>query len=283
MLFRKINVLLVMCFLISIAFGNIVEELRQRFNYVTDECVDTQNNTHPAFKCSGLLMRGIELKEGMKFAWSLKPSNKKQNSFSFTYIRRDHTFTNIMMDYDAGFILYPHLKTPPHKLPAKVLCSFPANAWTDGRDDHGCGRFHSDETGSSEPCHTQNITTASQWMGHYNSINMTEYWMCGFKMTKETGTKDFTVALQANAILQNEKKAGWTEDRVEAWNEDDAKSIPIQAFFYTIGRQNGSENAVKYRDEFYAQSGGETVPIVGIKFPTDEDPNVEITGDKVSS
>ena len=66
------------------------------------------------------------------------------------------------------------------------------------------------------------------------------------------------------------------ELRVEGCDENSVKSIPIEAFFYIINTQKGYANAVKYRNNFYAQSGGENIPIVGIKLPTTTDPNVHI-------
>ena len=98
------------------------------------------------------------------------------------------------MRYGAGFKLYPHLKTPAHKLLPKVLCTFPNSAITDARKDRGCGRSQWDKTGSSEPCQTQNITTASHWMIHHNSTTNIQF-MCGFKMSKEKETEDFALAL----------------------------------------------------------------------------------------
>lgn len=285
MLSIKVGVLTVMFFAASISGGNIVDELRRRFNDVTNECVDAQNNTQPAYKCAGLLIRGVELRKGMKFAWSLKSIDKEQNALSYAFLRRNHTFEYLGTGYDAGFILYPHLKTPPHKLQPKVLCTFPYNSNTVQRSDRGCGRNAADKTGSSEPCHTQNITTASEWLEHFELTNWANILLCGFKTIKHRETEDFATAIQANILLlQNDIIAKFSNElRIEGWHEDNAKSIPIEAFFYFIGTKNGYQNAVKFRDDFRAQSGGEIVPIVGIKLPTDNDPNVHIIGDEDSN
>ena len=69
-----------------------------------------------------------------------------------------------------------------------------------------------------------------------------------------------------------------TQLRVEGWDEDDAKSIQFQVFHYHISTENGYQNAVMFRGDFYSQSGGENVPIAGIKLPSDEDPNVHFIG-----
>ena len=82
-------------------------------------------------------------------------------------------------------------------------------------------------------------------------------------MMKETETQHFAVALQANTLLHNERNEyNNNELRVEGWDENNVKSIPIEAFFYFINTQNGYANAVKYRNDFYAQSGDETIPLL---------------------
>ena len=204
-----------------------------------------------------------------------------KKAFSFAYLRRDIKFPRMVTGYNAGFILYPHLKTPPHKSKQRVLCSYPVNGASAFREDRGCGRplpeFDETGSGSGAPCHIQNITTASQWLENYNS---SEY-MCGFKMMKETAAKDFATCLQAQALLIANRPRKYVyinnELRVESWDEYNVKSLPIEAFFYFVGFKNGYEAAIKYRDEFYDHSGGENLPIVGIKLPSHDDENIQIT------
>lgn len=64
-----------------------------------------------------------------KEEWSLNSADTQKKSFSFAYLRRDSKFTKMIRPF-SGFILYPYLKTPPHKSKQKVLCSYPGNANT---------------------------------------------------------------------------------------------------------------------------------------------------------
>lgn len=278
MLLTKSIALIVMCFSISKSGANIVEELRERINHVTDECLDAENKTQPAYMCSGVLLRGIHLREGMEFAWSLNPVDTAKKSFSFAYLRRDVKFKKMINNYKAGFILYPHLKTPPHKSKQRVLCSYPDNAVSGLREDRGCGRQMPpfDETGVSRPCHTQNITTASQWLKHFNSNRNNSVYMCGFSMMEETAARDFATCLHVQTLLRNGSIWMNNELLVEAWDESNVKSLPIEAFFYFVGFENGYETAIEYRDAFYVHSDGEHLPIVGIKLPSHKDEDIPI-------
>ncbi|XP_055301625.1 uncharacterized protein LOC129568091 [Sitodiplosis mosellana] len=285
----KLSVLILINFLATKCAANIVDELTQRLSYVTNECFDAQNVKQPAYKCSGIIFRGIHLNKGQRFAWSLKPSDKKINSFAFGFLRRDHPFSWVGSGYDAGFIIYPHLKTPSHKTTQKVLCTYPIDGATDYRNDRGCGKRSNDTTGLSQQCDAQNITSFPKWVEYFkflNTGNMVEFIMshCGFDASKKTTAVDnFALTLQANSYLQNVQDVQHgtryayvsSEFRVEGWDENNAKTIPIEAFFYFINTANGYEHAVKYRDEFYAQTG-ENMPIVGIHLPSDTDSNIYV-------
>lgn len=228
-------------------------------------------------------MRGVRFYNNeTKFAWSLKPGDKEKNAFSFGYLRRDHPFKYLGKGYDAGFIIYPHLKTPRHKSLQKVLCFFPVDANTDARFDRGCGRRQNDTTGMSRQCDAQNITTLPQWVEHYEKIAHDKllfiFMQCGFDMTKGSELDNYEVARQANIYLQNGTlyKSICSELRFEGWDENNAKTLPIETFFYFIDSINGKEDAINYRNEFFTQSG-ENIPIVGIQLPTESNPNIQIT------
>lgn len=91
------------------------------------------------------------------------------------------------------------------------------------------------------------------------------------------------MGFQANTLLQNKNLAIFSNElRIGGWNENDAKSIPNETFFYFIGK-SGYRNVVKFRDDFYTQSDGEIVSIVGIKLPKYGDPNIFIIDDEDSN
>lgn len=293
---------------------DIVEELKERYYDTSTECFDAKNEAQPIYKCSGIIIRGIDLyKNVTKFAWSLKPLDKARNSFSFGFLRQDFQFTILGRGYDAGFIIYPHLSTPIGKSTPKVLCGFPADARTDARSDRGCGLMRNDVTGTSQRCDAQNITTFTQWLSHYNEIINSKIecnfidnfeprmvcgsdlknWQatpdevpgvrfdlrqCGFDLSNINAVQNFDVMREAHLYLKNDPILAYegNELKLEAWDENDAKQIPIQAFFYFMGTEKGYESALKYQSDFYTESGGEMVPIVGIRLPTTSNPDIQI-------
>ena len=263
--------------------ADIVQELMNRYNDVSFECLNDHGVAKPLYECSGIIIRGVRLyKNERKFPWSLKPSDKKMNSVPFAYLRKDFPFSRIFNAYEAGFILYPYLKTPAKKNTQQVLCAYPINALTDWREERGCGRSYlTDETGSSRPCHTQNITTFTDWLAHSNKIQQRLFRsrQCGFNTSNEkTAVQNFAVTMQGNKYLQTvpEFDALYNNEmRLEAWNENHPEQIPIQTFFYFVDSVNDSQLAKKYRDDFYAQTG-EKVPIVGIRLPTKENHDIHI-------
>lgn len=264
---------------------DIAKELTNRFNDDSTECVDTQNDTQPIYKCSGIIIRGFKsYSNDTKFVWSLKPADREKNSFSFGFLRKDHPFSRLGKGYDAGFILYPHLSTPQQKNTQKVLCGFPIDARTDMRYERGCGLRRNDTTEISRPCDAQNVTTYEQWLLHYNTIMSSESTsfeirQCGFDlMTKETAVRNFGIFLEANIHLQTNSRFAFinSELRLEGWDDNNPKQIPIQAFFYFIDSAEGYANALKYQEDFYTQTGGEKVPVVGIRLPSASNPNIVV-------
>lgn len=176
----------------------------------------------------------------MQYSWSKRESNIRTQAFSMSFLRKDNPFSTIAVGYDSGFILYPHLKTPPaapvNKL--KVYCAFPLDAQTDFRGGRrACGQSQSDKTGISKPCHMQGITSEKSWIKHFEKVLNTQkeeldisYNTCGFDMTTKTAAKHFELVLAGNTYFQkhtNQLDFKGNELRVEAWSENCAE-IPIE-------------------------------------------------------
>lgn len=166
-----------------------------------------------------------------------------------------------------------------------MLCAFPLTGGTDVRNGpHACGQYRDDQTGTSNYCHVQGITTYDKWIQHYmdvtaNSDDNLYVKQCGFDMTISTAARDFGVVIEANTYLrENSEKYAYMIDelRVFGWDEDKPELIPIQAFFYLKSIQGAFEKAAIYQDDFYKYSGGETVPIVSIELPTNTNRNIEV-------
>lgn len=271
----------------SICVGDMVQELTQRFNDNKTECIDERKNEHPAYMCSGILIRGISDIRNNKttFAWNFKPGNRKRKSFSVAFLRKDTAFSRFPTDYDSGFILYPHLKTPTNKNTYEAYCAFPLNGNTNARKGkYGCGQFPGDRTGSSKSCDAQGITSFSKWKAHYYNcchLHMTsrklDQRQCAFDMTNdETATRNFAVMLEANAFLLSENNIySFMNNEIlfNIWSErkSNLKNIPIEAFWYVIASRDGRAHAKKYQIDYYLLTG-EMIPIVGIRLPTPSRP-----------
>lgn len=272
MLFCKIYFTLIIGLFAFCNGQDIARELRDRYNDVSNECIDQNNDSHPAYKCSGILIRGVD--DIHKFAWSLKPYNKEKNSFSVSFLRKDIPFSRLPRGYDAGLILYPHLKTPRQKKTYDVYCAFPVDAYTEYRDDHGCGKSNIDPTETSKPCDAQGIKTFSDWTMHYNRIESSttprfDIRQCGFHMNKQTASEDFTLILKANSYLRGEKNYALRNNEllVHAWDENRPNDLPIEAFFYLHNFPGAYKKAKIYQAAYYKYSGGETLPVVGVRLP----------------
>jgi len=201
---------------------------------------------------------------------------KKKNAFSLTYLRRGQQFFGFIREYIAGFIVYPSVQTKRGRNVYRVFCAFPIDADSDDRYDHGCGESNMDATDSSSPCVEQNIKSFDDWKSHFWRISNSSHTnfikrQCAFDMRKTSKIKDFTTAIEANKYIQSHSNKYAMRNiqlRMRTWKENVVKKIPIEAFFYLVGSENGKRLAEEFQDELYAQSSGEIVPIVGIQFPT---------------
>lgn len=266
---------------------DIATRLKSRYDDLSSVCLDSENRQRPAYECSGLIIRGINFDPNqMKYPWSKKESNIRTNSFAYSYLRADQQFSRFPRGYKAGFFIYPHLKTPPtfeeNKL--NVFCAFPLDAFTDMRNgSHGCGQNRRDDTGSSIECNLQGIDSLEKWVSHFQNITNSEntdfnHRQCGFDLTTENAAEAFQIVVAAKIYLrENSNRYAYqnNEFRIEAWDEENCKEIPIEAFFYVIDSAGADEKAVSYREEF-RKCSGRTLPVVGIRLPNaDRDMTIE--------
>lgn len=163
-------------FLIRIAFVGLIletvycefitEGIKVRFHDTSNICYDSSNRPRPAYECTGLMIRGVDVtRSKLKYAWSLSSKHKDKKSVSIAFFRSDQLLSGFPRNYDSGFILYPHLRTPAHRKTNenKVYCAFAIDAHTDGRDGrHGCGRSRNDVMGTSLHCDFLGINTINK-------------------------------------------------------------------------------------------------------------------------
>lgn len=260
---------------------NIAKRLKDRFNHKPKYCYDHHRKKQPAYKCSGIIIRGVKDTRPNP-PWALKPGNIAKKSFSVAFLREDTPFTGFPFGYDSGFIIYPHHETPKKKNTYKVFCAFPVDGWTDFRAGHRCGKNTGDGSGKSSHCDTQGITTYNKWKEHYRQVTSARgnfaANQCAFDMTKSTAAKDFAVVVKANSYLRKYTGYAFVNNELlfHAWNANNPKDLPIEAFFYLLNVPSSLEKAKAYQDYYYKRSGGEKIPIVGLRFPTKSNRNIHV-------
>lgn len=277
--------LVFLVFIKLVLSGDIVRELTNRYYDDDMKCVKN-GKTYPAYQCSGILIRGvrdIQRNSDRKYPWSLKSSNHKRESFSMAFLRKDTRFHEFPSDYDSGFIMYPHLRTPPGKNTYRVFCAFPIDGHSDGRAGHGCGQSQDDPDGTSRHCDKLNIKSYLKWLSHFERIvRARNYFVrrqCSFDMTTKRATEDFATVIKANTHIRRHSKQYSSRNNelvVHSWNENRAEKLPIEAFFYLLNSRDSYKKAEKYQDDFRRKSNGEVIPIVGIRLPTTSDPNIVV-------
>ncbi|XP_072161377.1 uncharacterized protein [Bemisia tabaci] len=248
------------------------EELNSRFVHTVGECDDgMQGPIRPAYECSGILIRGA-YRERKPHSWTLSAYNKEKNSFSMGYLRWDAQWAGFPLEFNAGFIMYPQLRTPRNKFRYKAYCAFPLDAHTDHRlGKHSCGQSEVDLKGESGPCHKQNIRTFQDWLAHYQRLEGPYAFyqnQCGFSMTLRSSAKLFKTVLRANHFLQNEDLLFKnSEIIIQAWDDEQPEMLPIEAFWYDIDYLHARGTARIFQSDYKNATGGMIVPVVAIQFP----------------
>ncbi|ANN79077.1 hypothetical protein [Bordetella flabilis] len=238
---------------------------------------DCGSSTRPAFLCSGIVLR-VTVPGNGYYSWHPAPLSDQDGGVSFSYIRKDAKFIRFKGNETNGFTLYPLLgdykyQGPDTKGKLDVLCAFPLDAWTNGRGPvGGCGANPTYPAGA--PCQKQGITTAAQWLAHYQQAQQVGqppyYYQCGFDVSDESSNTApaFAQMLQAMSLLGNASLYEQNEIRIKTWPDNWNTQLPIQSFFYLdTGGSQGLSNAQKDQKDYYTVTKGGFIPIVKITVP----------------
>lgn len=217
---------------------DVARHLTNRYADVASNCeVDSQ----PAFLCNGVKIRGTSYKEG-RHAWDNSPANHTSGGVSFSYLRKDSVYRKLAYGYSNGYIFEAY-KFADGKIHPEVFCSFPIDAGTSERADHGCGAHPT--YADSGLCAYQGISTAQQWLQHYQRVPSAgrRHAQCGFEVRNDLNWRAgpaFIQSLAAMPLLGNESFDTQNELRLSVWSDGSGASLPLEAFFYIAG---GSEEA----------------------------------------
>ncbi|MBC8948680.1 MULTISPECIES: hypothetical protein [Xenorhabdus] len=242
----------------------LATELTQRYNDTRNDCGD---GDHPAFLCSGIMLRGT-IPSDDYHSWDPSPRSQRSGGVSFSYLRTDSKLVTLDADYTNGFIFSPYLSASVNnKQHPEALCYFPLNAISADRDDKGCGAIPG--IPHSAPCQQQGITTAQQWIENGSD----EENQCGFDVSIKPGENHADAFIQGvQARLQLSLTVN-NELILATWPQNIPNELPVEAFFYLQGGLNGAQHDQR---DFYNLTR-KIIPIIRIDLPTDYNQDATFT------
>lgn len=246
--------------------SQVAADLTARYNDVRIDCGSAST---PAFLCSGVILRSTVPGPGYS-TWNPSPHSQQSGGVSFSYLRKDAKFQNLLFGQNSGLIFNPILATPPGKLKIEILCAYPIDGWSQLRDKPGCGG-HPYYPTQSLRCQTIGITTAEQWMAHWRAVptpgNGPAY-QCSFDVRdsmNNLGADSFYQSIRVRNMLGDSWFHQHNELILATWPQNVPQQLPIQAFFYI---NDGLANARHDQRDFYNHTGGMVVPIIKIVLPS---------------
>lgn len=254
----------------------IADYMNSNYQKTVENCGSA---TRPAFLCSGVLFRATN-PDTTYNSWDPSPSSNSSGGVSFSYLRKDAKFTKLAYGYLNGFVFSPYSYAAEGKnTNIDILCMFPIDADSNARADKGCGA-NSNYPSVSDSCQSQNITTADEWISHYNSTTGNKHQhQCGFSVSEHSsynGTKGFYQAILSMSKITSGALDEQNEVRLATWGTDTTNypaTLPIEAFFY-IYQQDRIRTpiekgivAAKNDQSTYYKLTGLWVPIVRMSLP----------------
>lgn len=243
---------------------NPAEQLTEWYNNTTASC---GADTRPAFLCSGVTLR-ITSVNPKYLAWDPSPGSIKKGGISFSWLRADDNFTRFVFDEGNGMIFYPSDEIPAGKLTnIETLCVYPTDGATDNRPtEQGCGPniyFPS----QSVACEKQNITTADQWIAHYNQ-NPNYNYQCSWNVrpNEPSNNNQFQQYLATRAKIQATSKREYNEFMLSTWATGSGATMPIQSFFYVSG-STANLNYARINQQKYYDLYHQFIPVIKLTLP----------------
>lgn len=239
------------------------------YDNTVDKC-----RSGPASNCSGLLIRGTHRsRDGAYDVWNPSLTAQRLGTFAASWMRSDGiSYEDPGLKTNNGYIIAPFDEVRKSETPVHIYCAFPNDAWTDFRDDQGCGD-NKNSTSTQEPvCQSMKppIDSAQAWVQLFNKYQRDrkqDQRQCGFDMrgrgsdANEARTAAFQKFIKARQVINTREFQTQTELRIGNPKTDE---LPILAFFYSEPR--GLADAQKNAADYKAKTGKER-NIVKIDFP----------------
>lgn len=247
----------------------VIAQLKAWYDATTDDCGGPDK---PSYLCSGIEMRATETSPDA-LSWDPSQKHLDKGAIAFSWVRRDTNFARPAERFN-GFLFPPLQAIPDGKInDLQVLCAFPTDGGTDNRETaQGCGPQRGFEA-TTDACQKVGIENADEWLQAYSADDIRRARFCGWDLREEPANMKaqwFEMPVQIRARLEPDAWLGYNEILLPVWKVGVGRDLPLYAFFYVEGEQQGRIKA-QYDQVRYDAAYGQSIPVVRIKFPTDKD------------
>ncbi len=219
----------------------------------------------PAHLCSGIMLRATDTNPAF-FPWDPSPGAIRLGGVSFSWLRRDQTFSKTWENWN-GFIFYPDQVIPDPKIKTiQALCSFPINANTWERPSlQGCGPIP--EVPDTDTCQSLGINSAKAWLDKYHDIASLNK-VCGWDIRDGSGGTAtwFKSSLEAHQGLSGLARDTYNELMLATWETGQGATLPLHSFYYPAksleSRAKARVDQARYHEQY-----GQTLPLIRLAFP----------------
>jgi hypothetical protein len=220
----------------------LAQSLNLRYGKTVDSC-----KPGPAFYCSGVLVRSIP--KGAGDATDPSPEEASRNVVALSYLRADAHVVGLPTA--VGFVVPERDDALAQGQAYTAWCVYVFATSLGTRSDHGCGMPGAAASGSGDPgsCAALGIVDDGQWLKYFLDHNSDLAAQCSFSamappqfLASVQSRRDPRVAAKLeipNALI------------IRGWPLGYSAALPIQAFYYTAGNNDGRSAAMQYRKAYY--------------------------------
>lgn len=240
----------------------VAAELTRRYNDTRPDC---GKNKEPAFKCSGVILRGTDDTEKEKYnIIDPSPKAKEVGGVSFSFARADVPMKRMAYGYTHGYVVFPPDTVPAGKTALQARCFFPIDGESDKRSDNGCGGLKTaPETGKA--CDLQGIETGDAWRQRFDTATTKFADRCAFDVRETAGQnagKNFYQGILARASAEHSSDVP-NDLKMVLWDHTKVAQFPMEALIHT---NDDGLRVARYDQKWMYRQTGIIVPIVKVQF-----------------
>jgi hypothetical protein len=231
----------------SLAFAatgpEVAQLLNTRYQNTTAECV----GEHPAYFCSGVLVRGSE--ESGEF-WKHGAIATQLGAENFNYLRAD--LGTRALKQKNGVVFSDAFTAIGQGKSLDALCVYPFEfAVTGTRPHFGCGAIARAEPDPSS-CTAEGVTDAQGWLAHFQEQGEQSDKQCSFSSYVPM---QFRASLIAHDGINDTWSASPNMVQIKNWDSDAPTQLPIQGLFYDMTQTGALLGAQKDQRDYFNVTG----------------------------